>query len=108
MRKIVIVGESWVYFYDAETKQQPMEWRNSPPTPKKFCLQILKKLWGRREKLSKGALFLQDIQHAYKSHVVKHIICDLRVELLQHTPYSPDLAPSDYNIFPHLKKSFLS
>lgn len=29
----------------------------------------------------------------------------LKLSLLDRTPYAPDLAPSDYNIFPQLKKS---
>jgi len=29
---------------------------------------------------------------------------DLRYELLAHPPYSPDLAPSEFHLFPHLKK----
>ena len=29
---------------------------------------------------------------------------ELRYELLPHPPYSPDLAPSDYFLFPKLKK----
>jgi histone-lysine N-methyltransferase SETMAR len=28
----------------------------------------------------------------------------LQFELLPHAPYSPDLAPSDYFLFPNLKK----
>jgi len=28
----------------------------------------------------------------------------LRYELLPHPPYSPDLAPSDYYLFPNLKR----
>ena len=28
----------------------------------------------------------------------------LRYELLPHPPYSPDIAPSDYFLFPNLKK----
>ena len=31
-------------------------------------------------------------------------ISALKYELLQHPPYSPDLAPSDFWLFPHLKK----
>jgi histone-lysine N-methyltransferase SETMAR len=31
-------------------------------------------------------------------------INELQFELLPHTPYSPDLAPSDYFLFPNLKK----
>ena len=29
---------------------------------------------------------------------------ELRYELLPHPPYSPDLAPNDYFLFPNLKK----
>jgi len=28
----------------------------------------------------------------------------LKFEVLSHTPYSPDLAPSDFHFFPHLKR----
>jgi hypothetical protein len=30
----------------------------------------------------------------------------LGFQYLDHTPYSPDLAPSDYNLFPGLEKEF--
>jgi transposase len=28
----------------------------------------------------------------------------LKFEVLSHAPYSPDLAPSDFHFFPHLKR----
>ncbi|GFX83133.1 histonelysine Nmethyltransferase SETMARlike [Trichonephila clavipes] len=28
---------------------------------------------------------------------------ELQIELLDHSPYSPDLAPSNFFLFPHLK-----
>lgn len=31
-------------------------------------------------------------------------VMELKFELLQHPPYSPDLAPSDYGLNPNLKK----
>jgi histone-lysine N-methyltransferase SETMAR len=31
---------------------------------------------------------------------------DLHYELLEHPPYSPDLAPSDFHLFPKLKFFF--
>jgi histone-lysine N-methyltransferase SETMAR len=31
---------------------------------------------------------------------------ELRYELLEHLPYSPDLAPSDFGLFPKLKLFF--
>ena len=30
-------------------------------------------------------------------------VFDLRYEILPHQPYSPDLAPSDYFLFPNMK-----
>jgi len=34
------MDETWLYHYDPETKQQPMEWRHSgSPRPRKFCVQ---------------------------------------------------------------------
>jgi histone-lysine N-methyltransferase SETMAR len=30
-------------------------------------------------------------------------LMDLHYELLEHPPYSPDLAPSDFYVFPNLK-----
>ena len=30
----------------------------------------------------------------------------LKSEVLSHPPYSPDLAPSDFHFFPHLKRDF--
>ncbi|MBZ5798063.1 hypothetical protein K8353_49450, partial [Burkholderia contaminans] len=37
-------------------------------------------------------------------HHGKSKIHQLGYELLPHSPYSPDLAPSDYFLFPNLKK----
>ena len=31
-------------------------------------------------------------------------IAELKYDLLHHPPYSPDLAPSDFHLFPNLKK----
>ena len=37
---LVTMDETWLYHYDAETKQQSMEWRHSgSPLPKKFRVQ---------------------------------------------------------------------
>ncbi|CAH1375687.1 unnamed protein product [Tenebrio molitor] len=34
------MDETWVYFYDLETKQQSMEWKHrGSPRPKKFRVQ---------------------------------------------------------------------
>ena len=38
--RLVTMDETWLYHYDPETKQQPMEWRHSgSPRPQKFRMQ---------------------------------------------------------------------
>lgn len=59
----------------------------------------------RRGKLSKGVLFLQDNAPAHKSLIAMQKINEVGFELIDHPPYSPDLAPSDYYLFPKLKKN---
>ncbi len=58
----------------------------------------------RRGKLTAGVLFHQDNAPPHKSHVAMAAISDAGFELLDHPPYSPDLAPSDFHLFPNLKK----
>ena len=59
----------------------------------------------RRGKMSRGVRLLQDNAPPHKSRVAVTIkAVDCGFELLPHTPYSPDLPPSDFHIFPHMKK----
>jgi histone-lysine N-methyltransferase SETMAR len=57
----------------------------------------------RRGKLSRGVLFHQDNASSHTSSVAMATIQECGFELLPHPPYSPDLAPSDYHLFPELK-----
>ncbi|GFX57473.1 mariner transposase [Trichonephila clavipes] len=52
--------------------------------------------------LAKKVLFYQDIAPAYKSVIAMAKINELKFELQPHV--QPDLAPSDYFLFPNLKK----
>ena len=49
-------------------------------------------------------LLHQDNAPAHKSLVAMSTVHDCGFELIDHPPYSPDLAPSDYFLFPNLKK----
>ena len=54
--------------------------------------------------LSKRGLLLHDNAHP---HMAAHTVDTLRAlkfELLNHPPYSPDLAPSDFHLFGPLKE----
>ena len=44
---------------------------------------------------------VQDNASAYRSVVAKAVVRDCG--LVDHPPYSPDLAPSDYFLFPNMK-----
>ena len=58
----------------------------------------------RRGKLQKTVLFLQDNAPVHKAARSLAAIRENGFEVLEHPPYSPDLAPSDYFLFAHLKK----
>ena len=55
-------------------------------------------------KLTKGVLLHQDNAPAHKSLVAMSAVHDCGFELIDHPPYSPDLASSDYFLFSNLKK----
>ena len=57
----------------------------------------------RRGKVTKGVLFLHDNAPAYWALATRKKLAYLDFQCLDHPPYSPDLAPSDYHLFPGLK-----
>ena len=59
----------------------------------------------RRGKLRRDVLFHQDNAPAHTSSQARTSIRNVGFELLHHSPYSPDLAPSDFYLFPKLKES---
>ena len=70
----VITGdETWVYAYDPKTKTQSSQWK-SPGS--------------HRPK---------------KARQVRSNMTDNNMTVVPHPPYSPDLAPSDFFLFPKLK-----
>jgi len=59
-----------------------------------------------RGKLRRGDLLLHDNAPAHTSAVATSAAGECGYELLPHPPYSPDLAPSDFCLFPLLIKDF--
>lgn len=143
--QIVTGDESWVHYYDPETKRDSMEWKHpeSPP-PRKFKVKpsagklLLSVFWDargvllidflehgrtitgqyysnllmklreniksqRRGMLSRGVLLQDDNASPHKCQLSKKTVANLGFESLQHPPYSPDLAPSDFYLFGKLK-----
>lgn len=58
----------------------------------------------RRGKLGKGIILLDDNARPHRSKETIKFLKDLKWTSLPHPPYSPDLAPSDFHLFRHLKK----
>jgi len=59
----------------------------------------------RRSKVTKGVLFLHDNAPAHRALATQKKLVYLGFQCLEHPPYSPDLAPSDYHMFLGLKKN---
>ena len=57
----------------------------------------------RREKLTCGILLLQKNAPVHSSQVVMIAATECGFEILPHPPYSPDMAPSDFHLFPKLQ-----
>ena len=57
-----------------------------------------------RRKVTKRVLFLRDIALAHRALAIRKKLAYLGFHCLDHPPFSPDLAPSDYHLFPGLKK----
>ena len=60
-----------------------------------------------RGKVTKGALFLRDNAPANRALATQKKLTYLGFKCLDHPPYSPDLAPSGYHLFPGLKKQLI-
>jgi histone-lysine N-methyltransferase SETMAR len=54
-------------------------------------------------KFTKGVLFLHDNAPAHHTLATQKKLAYLGFQCLDHSSYSPDLAPSDYHLFPGLK-----
>jgi hypothetical protein len=55
-------------------------------------------------KVTKGLLFFHDKAPTHRALANQKILACLGFQCLDYTPYSPDLAPSDYRLFPGLKQ----
>jgi len=62
----------------------------------------------RHGKVTKGVLFLHDSAPAHRTLATQKKLAYLGFQCLDHPPYSPDLTPSDYHLFPGLKKQLKS
>ncbi|CAK9816407.1 Histone-lysine N-methyltransferase SETMAR [Anthophora quadrimaculata] len=59
----------------------------------------------RRGMLSKGVSILHDNAHPYVARTTVDLLQQFGWDIITHPPYSPDLVPNDYHLFPKLKEN---
>ena len=69
-------------------------------TLRRLCQEIARKRWW---KLTCGVLLLQDNVPANTSQVAMTVATECEFKSLPHPPYSPNMTPSDFYLFPKLK-----
>ena len=82
--------------------------RNETINSNVYCRQLMKLDKEIKEKLPelatrKGVIFHHDNARPHKSLIIRKNLLELGWEVMPHPPYSPDLAPSDYNLFRSLQ-----
>ncbi|KAJ4436239.1 hypothetical protein ANN_18869 [Periplaneta americana] len=76
---------------------------------KELYVETLRRLWDavrrkRPEKWVENNWFLMhDNAPAHRAIIVKNFLARHNITALDHSPYSPDLSPPDYFLFPRLK-----
>ena len=67
--------------------------------------RLLKKIWRVRTAKFQSSewFFFHDNAPPHNAATVKKFLANRNVAILQNPPYSPDLAPADYFLFPKFK-----
>ena len=60
-------------------------------------------VWRPEMKPSGNWSLLHDNASAHNATVVRQFLASRKVTVLHHPPYSPDMTPADYFLFPKLK-----
>ena len=71
-----------------------------------FCTEESERVYNKKQpsKGRSGVHLLHDNASSHKCEVVKSFWASEKVKVLNHPPYSPDLSPCDFFLFPRLKK----
>lgn len=146
LNRVVTTDETWLSYFDPESKQESMVWKRagSPPPKKAKVVRSTKKVMYiffmdnqgmllqhavpsdktvnksyyqkviRRDLINairkkrehaeiENIIFHQDNAPPHRAHDTLMTIDFLGFERIDHAPYSPDLAPMDFAVFPRLK-----
>ncbi|VVC32990.1 Hypothetical protein CINCED_3A005002 [Cinara cedri] len=90
--KIITGDESWCYGYDPETKQQSSQWKTpASPRPEKSS--------------SRDWFYHHDNAPAHTALSVWRFLTKNDMTTVSHLPYSPNLSPCDFFLFPRMKRN---
>ncbi|GFY08860.1 histone-lysine N-methyltransferase SETMAR [Trichonephila clavipes] len=105
LERIVTGDKTWVSHITPESKRQSMERRHTnSPVRVKAKRTISTRKNKRRGLLTSGVLLLHDNTRPHSAINTQNMIRSFGWEQIDHPPYSPDLAPSDFNLFCYLKE----
>lgn len=90
-----------IIYIEYLNKEQTMTAANYSDLLDRFNVAFTKK---RPDLCNEKIIFHHDNTSAHASSIVAAKLHDLGYELLPHPPYSPDLAPCDFFLFPNMKK----
>ena len=74
-----------------------------------YCKGVMERLLNRIRCVGRGLcasgywFLLRDNTPSHNATIVKQFLAQRKVTVLDHPPYSPDLAPADYFLFPKVK-----
>ena len=71
---------------------------------KHSVLKKVKEFYNKKRPSRSGIHLLHDNASSHKCEVVKSFLAFEKVKVLNHLPYSPDLSPCVFFLFPRLKK----
>jgi len=83
-------------------------WHQGPQYRQRFIVECCISFGGRFKtngggSFSKGVVLLQDNARSHTAACTNALTKLFTWEIFYHPPYSPDLAPSDYHLFPKMK-----
>ncbi|XP_033610182.1 uncharacterized protein LOC111871520 isoform X2 [Cryptotermes secundus] len=116
LKRVITGDETWVYGYDVETKAQSSQWKH-PGSPKgqtvnkEYYLKVQRRLREairkKRPDLWKNNSWLlhHDNAPAHTSLLVREFLAKNNTVTMPQPPYSPDMAPCDFFLFPKIKRT---
>ncbi|CAH1980010.1 unnamed protein product [Acanthoscelides obtectus] len=105
---IVSGDASWIYCYEPENKRQSAVWvfqEQRTVTADWYTTICLPKIiTGLRKINPEGRIILhQDNASSHTAQKTRQYLTEENMNLLDHSPYSPDLSPNDFFTFPKIE-----